>query len=551
MKAYKYLLYILICCYGCSDNLDYINKPTDVKIEPMTFDVSLSKSGEYSLSPVDGFDSFTFELERNSDLIDYSVLLSEISEDDLNSGEMLLPSDCYDSFDKTIDFKEGVLKSSLTINFKNLTQEFLEQEQKYVFGLKLHASDERILVNEDKNEIRFMVVVGYKGSIENPYIISTVDDLQNIQDKLDPVKSIYFKLNSNLDLSTIDSWEPINDDIRKKIFFDGQNHTISNLKCEAKSNASLFGVLSGECKNLKFHAPKITSTDLSGVVAAKIESGIVENVIITEAELAGENECGGICGIIKNGTINKVSISCAAIDEGYGILGGSNVGGIAGKCESSSEISQCSFTGKVSSSVAGSAVGGIVGGGSSSSISNSYSTNTTISSGYNNQTNGGIIGKSYDNMYIEYCWSDAEVNSQTNVGGILGTAMNSPAYIINCIAWNTKLTHTNANASRPSGRICGRINGYASKEDIKNFIKDSYANPYMEIYCNGTKQNIEQQTIESLVGTAQDDKNGTKYCFHYDGLDGESLVNAAYSLNWDSEIWDLTKETPQLKWLIE
>ena len=122
--------------------------------------------------------------------------------------------------------------------------------------------------------------------------------------------------------------------------FDGQNHTISNLKASSNdpnyAAAGLFGTLLGTVKNVNLKDIEITSTHYAGGVAgylgsntgAKVLNCTVDGGTITSTpELIGESydngdKVGGIAGYIVYGeTIDGCSVSNVTI-KGYRDLGG-------------------------------------------------------------------------------------------------------------------------------------------------------------------------------------------------------------------------------------
>lgn len=122
--------------------------------------------------------------------------------------------------------------------------------------------------------------------------------------------------------------------------FDGQNHTISNLKASSNdpnyAAAGLFGTLLGTVKNVNLKDIEITSTHYAGGVAgylgsntgAKVLNCTVDGGTITSTpELIGESydngdKVGGIAGFIVYGeTIDGCSVSNVTL-KGYRDIGG-------------------------------------------------------------------------------------------------------------------------------------------------------------------------------------------------------------------------------------
>ena len=152
-------------------------------------------------------------------------------------------------------------------------------------------------------------------------------------------------LDSDLDMSGID-FTPIGKTVANYPgysfagVFDGQNHTISNLKASSNdpnhAAAGLFGTLLGTVKNVNLTNVEITSTHYAGGVAgylgsntgAKVLNCTVNGGTITSTpELIGGkydngDKVGGIAGFIVYGeTIDGCSVSNVTL-KGYRDIGG-------------------------------------------------------------------------------------------------------------------------------------------------------------------------------------------------------------------------------------
>ena len=151
------------------------------------------------------------------------------------------------------------------------------------------------------------------------HTIASVADFKAFRDAVNAddsytFKGITVKLTSNLDLGN-EAWTPIGLDSYNKNFkgvFDGQNHTISNLKVTHAKTAGLFGCMNqGAVRNLVVDGLEITSNHYAGGIVAWIEKGAYDVAI---------DHC-----IVKNGTIAS---SPELVDSKYD--NGDKVGGIIG-----------------------------------------------------------------------------------------------------------------------------------------------------------------------------------------------------------------------------
>ncbi|MHC4111657.1 MAG: GLUG motif-containing protein [Planctomycetota bacterium] len=299
---------------------------------------------------------------------------------------------------------------------------------------------------------------GGSGDANDPYLIYTVEHLNMIA--LIPCHlEKHFKLMVDIDLSEYagTSLNIIRDFTG---VFDGNNHTVSNLR------NSLFGVVTGgRIKNLGLINPNIVG---NASLAGSLNGGTIDNCYVEGASVTGHWYVGGLVGgndgTISNcysngiihgaayvggvvGTNDRGNISYCYF-EGTVTGGGSYSGGIAGINWSYATISNCYSSG----SVYGPAhVGGLTGGNvrgiiSDGIITNCYSTSTVeggsrlgglvgmnksvVLNSYSTgsvsgvESVGGLVGKNLYNKYgygeISNCYSAGSVSGTTDVGGLVG-----------------------------------------------------------------------------------------------------------------------------------
>ena len=139
------------------------------------------------------------------------------------------------------------------------------------------------------------------GTTQDPYIITTAVQLQNINENLEAS----YKLGANIDLTGID-WTPIgNSTYQFKGTLDGNGYTISNLSIlKDEDNIGLFGYSQGTIKNVKLNNFNIKGkSNVGGLVA--VNSGTVAGSEITNSIIEGTvNYVGGLVGY-SSGTINN------------------------------------------------------------------------------------------------------------------------------------------------------------------------------------------------------------------------------------------------------
>lgn len=308
------------------------------------------------------------------------------------------------------------------------------------------------------------------GTESDPYRLSSTRDLLAMKPALVKGQMTYFKLMNDIDMSSLENWEPLNPDdpYDLGIVFDGGGHSLKNLKSKEKHYSSFFGVLYGKCYNVKFVDAEIVSASNSGAgiiggyigTGGKpaIVSGVEASGIVTNA---GKGQSvGGLGGNAREATIENCTVNVTVsnpMGDGVnrtatgGVVGktmGSAVkikncvvrgiveitkgvnntytGGIVGwQVDAGSEITGCEVYAAVKS--AGERVGGIVG---------HYQGGTLSGCKFYGEVNaasrlaGGIAGITSSASIIENCLSSGKIVCKNNVGGIVG--MNENPLTIRC-----------------------------------------------------------------------------------------------------------------------
>lgn len=227
---------------------------------------------------------------------------------------------------------------------------------------------------------------------DSPYLISDAEDLKNFRDLINAEASstLSARLTADIDLNS-EEWIPIYpaSGYATEAFagtFDGDGHTISGLSINSnKSNQGLFGLINGaEIKNLNV-CGNVTSSN---------------------------NYVGGIVGKIQQGTVSNCSFSGSVTTTKIGGYAG-GISGYAGNGVSqTASISGCSNNADVNGGV----IGGIAGYAKFSAITDCYNTGSVTGSGHT----GGIAGQIMNNTILENCYSAAEITGGANTGGIAG-----------------------------------------------------------------------------------------------------------------------------------
>lgn len=252
-----------------------------------------------------------------------------------------------------ISLQHGAQNNRVTVDAKTRMIDDTDNDQtkNIVVGKKLNPYATNTIIYDHESEIWIAGNNVFPGMYEQGgvYHIISPKGLIYLEEKVNlynnRLSGKTVVLDNDLDMSGIE-FTPIGKTVSNYPgysfagIFDGQNHTISNLKASSNdpnyAAAGLFGTLLGTVKNVNLKDIEITSTHYAGGVAgylgsntgAKVLNCTVDGGTITSTpELIGESydngdKVGGIAGYIVYGeTIDGCSVSNVTI-KGYRDLGG-------------------------------------------------------------------------------------------------------------------------------------------------------------------------------------------------------------------------------------
>lgn len=265
---------------------------------------------------------------------------------------------------------------------------------------------------------------GYTDDGQGNYTVTTADGLMNVAELVNGGKTdINITLDKNIDL-TGKEWTPIGTDYNNAYtgIFDGGGHTIKGLTVMGSNYyAGLFGYIDPE--------------------------GTVKNVVLTEVNVTGDTNVGGVAGL-SYGTIENCSVS--------GSVSGSNgsyAGGVVGH-QIVGSITGCSSSAKVKGM---NRVGGVVGAtNSDATLTACYATGdvTVEYDGSGNACAGGVVGFNLGNSTLTACYAAGNVSGKGNgtihVGGVVG-ATSSDATLTACY-WSGLPDNDNGGATKVDGQ---------------------------------------------------------------------------------------------------
>ena len=369
------------------------------------------------------------------------------------------------------------------------------------------------------------------GTEGNPYAISTVEDLKAMGSQLVEGSLVYFRLENDIDMSTVTDWEPVNAFAPyKKFNFDGAGHTISNFT----GTTSLFGAVVGKMHDLTVENANITNAagavGILGAYGGSEDDPVEVNHVYVSGKITNTvaHGTGGLFGIVIGATIDACSADVTIVSTKY------DSGGIYGydnsKAPKFTTVSNCWSAGDISGNRM---VGGIAG----------------------NAANNAA----YSEVVIKNCYSTARVHANFKYGGIVGDAaqgqktgegLDIKNHIEKCIAWNEAIYSDVADDGVHYS--AGAIVGFTS---IKNYLQDCKRKPDLVFSdCPGNAFNVlydqENATPDSPLKESVQSTGGTNYNFPYHGkatAAGLTASQVAKDLGWDESIWDFSGTLPFFK----
>ena len=238
---------------------------------------------------------------------------------------------------------------------------------------------------------------GGKGTVEDPYLISTTGDFQQLA--LEPDKN--YKMVADIDMSKAAQWwTPVKNFTGS---LDGDGHTIYNLGVKTtEDHTGLFGTLdlNGVAKNLIFVNPtvEVTKTNqFAGVLAGetnytydgKGKATNVDSIFVYGAKIEGDDQTFIAAGGLVGSANLKTKINNCSFQGEITLPNSENVGGIVGQTRSGSSVNACYAN---VNATAKTVLGGIV----------------------------GIAGTPHDYCKFTNCEVRGQLTAENAVGGFVG-----------------------------------------------------------------------------------------------------------------------------------
>lgn len=280
------------------------------------------------------------------------------------------------------------------------------EDRTYKVYLRIEDKAGNVFTSE---AINLTINNAHLGTIENPALIATCQDLQNVGKHL----GWYYILTNDIDCSATNNWNsgagflPMGD---FSGIVDGKNFTVSNLYMNTALNSGIFNSLSngGKITSLNFRNLDINCQSTYCGVLTNMNFGTIE-----KTSLAGKFACNGKCGGFASQNSGSISQSWADLlmsgSIGYGgILVGQNYSGT---------VENCYAKGRISAGQGGGIIGlnerWIDGGWARKSYSNALVTSIQ----YASQDNGGVFGWQYQGGTQADNYWNKEISGKNNMCG--------------------------------------------------------------------------------------------------------------------------------------
>lgn len=444
-----------------------------------------------------------------------------------NTSYEMLPADAYGFVDAELMLPKFNTVSSL--GQLNLIGRGCNEEQIYLLPVvlsKVEGSDNWTLAeNKSVIYLLFKMLPALKGvgTVDDPYVIEELEDFITMNEKLLSGDKVYFKMLADIDMAGVEDFIPLNGSPYDcQVIFDGQGHKISNYSCPN----GMFHVLNGSVENLIIENANVAGGANMGILAhyigytkgENVYTGKVKNIVFKDCSFSGANDSGMLSGYTFTSVVENVYMENCNI-----VLSGRRQGYLTGRIDGATDntvIKNCYVK------------GGIASGGT--------------------QQVGGLIGQNnLSTATITNCGISATISGDRAMGAIMAYAKGPTGFtdIENCIVWSESIKCNPASGSvYSSGVVVG-----SSDQDNVTFKNCLYRSDIVFEERNaelGVLHNSVDIENAKLPTTTTADPSVYKNAFAWHGkaaAAGTTASQAAKSLGWPEDVWDLTGAEPRLK----
>jgi hypothetical protein len=367
-------------------------------------------------------------------------------------------------------------------------------------------------------------------------------------------------------------WEPIGLVNSFRGLFDGNGYNINNLNIvnkTANDSAGLFGnvsnttiknlnIINANIKNNKYAALMVVNADNTQIKDCNVDGKIISS---SNAEIGGiannltgkAYDCSSVLtviagsnsyiGGITNSFIGKLSLCESAVD--IKTETGSTVGGIS--AQASGRVINCNSMGNL---LGGSVIGGIVGKMNTSATLQASTFDGTIEG---DNIVGGIVGFGLDNIIIDITKNIGTIRDGKIVGGIIGQ-INSNAQLFNSESKGSIASYIDgAKIGGLVGEILGSsklMNSYSTATLVGNniiggLVGDMTVNSEIRYCYSSGNLNIADGKLGASIGKVFEDYNSSadQSGIYFDS-DAQYMQNGMDVKNQVGAIGNILKSKP-------
>lgn len=401
-----------------------------------------------------------------------------------------------------------------------------------------------VTVTNTKTGLSTVIYVsnGLEKDSNGSWVVASAYDLAYVSENISSMNKDSFVVSGNIDMSGIDGFTSIGSTaVAFSGTFDGNGHTISNLKLNGTAKTAFFGTLTdATVKNVKFVNASVNSESGYAAVVAGQATGktVISNVTVENATVAASGSFSAIIvgavdnalGVkisditVKNSSIKSNASYAGSVTghatentaivnvtvDGFKAAGANYISGVVGLAEGEKAvaINNVKVAGANISGVT--EISGIASGNGGVTIKNAVVQNSEISTAVigSSFVAGGIssvFGSEIENVTVE----NTKLNAGT-VGGIVGrTANDSSLSIKNAEVKASQIISANANTVAAGILAVHNVNGSAvidaSNVSADTVISGAAVTAGIVGDCSGAESKLSVKNIKSFA-----DVNGSE-----------------------------------------
>ncbi len=368
-------------------------------------------------------------------------------------------------------------------------------------------------LNTGKYTIEFVKLpltkfAGGDGTKENPYIVNTFGDLQQVAN----APHAHYIQGRSINMGQFAQlWTPIDGFTGS---YDGQNYSLENMHIVAPQSyyIGLFGEVEtgANIRNLYIKNPTVevyNNNQFVGVLAGNMISDTITNVHVYDAIItaADEDATPTVGGLVSTAALYTTVDACSFNNGTINLPAAYNVGGIVGDARTTTFISACAASG-------------------------SFEVESNV---------GGILGSQGTGSQVSDCHANVNLKAQHTIGGVVGTNASRGAVKHNLVEGTLEATEAPRWGGLALGGVIGSLSEDWTSSDDKivegNVVTVSQVTIPADVTNDNTVhaiagytiQNAEDQPATPYVEKGLANNYATKVFIEGDEVVGDTTVNGA------------------------